>query len=82
MEYRRGRGKREAGSCEGTEKSEDGDKRRIRFALYTVPIPRSHDYLLIFIWLPTFPYSSFLGLSGAAQLCRSILERSRIRVKG
>ena len=69
---RGGRGKREAGSCEGTEKSEDGDKRQIRSALYTILIPRSHDYLLVFIWFPTFPYSFFLGLSGAAQLCRSI----------
>ena len=77
-----GRGMREAGSCEGTEKSEDGDERRIRSALYIVLILRSHDYLLVFIWLSTFPYSSFLGLSGAARLCRSILERSSTRVKG
>ena len=59
-------------SCEGTEKSEDGDEGRIRSALYTVLILRSPDYLLVFIWLSTFPYSSFLGLSGAAQLCCSI----------
>ena len=61
-----GRGMREAGSCEGTEKSEDGDERRIRSALYTALILRSHDYLLIFIWLSTFPYSSLFGSSGAA----------------
>ena len=72
----------EAGSCEGTEKSEDGDERRIRFALYTILILRSHDYLLVFIWFSTFPHSSSLGLSGAAQLCRSLLERSNARVKG
>ena len=30
------------------------------------PHPGSHDYLLVFIWSPTFPYSFFLGLSGAA----------------
>ena len=77
-----GGGKREAGSCEGTEKSEDGDVRPIRSALYTILILKSHDYLLIFIWFPTFPYSSFLGLSSAARLCRSILEHSSIRVKG
>ena len=52
--------RREAGSCEGTEKSEDGDERRIRSALYTILILKSHDYLLVFIWLSTFPYSSFL----------------------
>ena len=73
---------REAGRCEGTEKSEDGGKRRIMFVLYTILILRSHDYLLVFIWLPTFPYSSFLGLSSAAQLCRSVLERSSARVEG
>ena len=73
---------REAGSCEGTEKSEDGDDRQIRSALYTVLILRSHDYLLVFIWLSSFPYSFFFSLSGAARLCRSILERSSNRVKG
>ena len=72
----------EAGSCESTEKSEDGDERRIRSALYTVLILRSRDYLLIFIWFSTLPYSFFLGLSGAAQLCRSIPEYSNTRVKG
>ena len=51
---------REAGSCEGTEKSEDGDEGRIRSTLYTILILKSHDYLLVFIWLSTFPYSSFL----------------------
>ena len=61
-----GRDMREAGSCEGTEKSEDGDERRIRSALYTVLILKSHDYLLVFIWLSTLPYSFLLGLSGAA----------------
>ena len=76
------RGVREVGSCEGTEKSEDGDERRIRSALYTVLILRSHDYLLIFIWLSTLPYSFLLGLSGAAQLCCSIPEYSNTRVKG
>ena len=76
------RGRREAGSCEGTEKSEDGDERRIRFALYTILILWSHDYLLIFIWFSTLPYSSFLGLSDAAQLCRSIPEYFNTRVKG
>ena len=76
-----GRGMRETGSCEGTEKSEDGDERRIRSVLYTILILKSHDYLLVFIWLSTFPHSSFLGLSGAAQLCRSILECSSIRVR-
>ena len=60
------RGRREAGSCEGTEKSEDGDERRIRSALYTVLILRSHDYLLVFVWLSTFPYLSSLNLSNAA----------------
>ena len=44
-----GRGIREAGRCEGTEKSEDGDERRIRSALYTILILKSHDYLLVFI---------------------------------
>ena len=73
---------READGCEGTEKSEDGDEGRIRSALSTILILRSHDYLLVFIWLPTFPYSSFVGLSGAARLCRSILERSIARVEG
>ena len=73
---------REAGSCEGTEKSEDGGERRIRSALYTVLILRSHDYLLVFIWLSILPYSFLLGLSGAARLCRSILECSNTRVKG
>ena len=73
---------REAGSCEDTEKSEDGDERRIRSALYTILIIRSHDYLLVFIWLSTFLYSSSLSLSGAARLCRSILEHSSTRVKG
>ena len=77
-----GRSMREVGSCEGTEKSEDGDEGRIRSTLYTILILRSHDYLLLFIWLPTFPYSSFLGLSGAARLCRSILDRSTVRVEG
>ena len=38
-------------------------------------------YLYLFGSL-IFPDSSFLGLSGAAQLCRSILECSRARVKG
>ena len=69
-------------SCEGTEKSEDGDKRRIRSALYTILILKSHDYLLIFIWFSTFPHLSLLGLSGAARLCRSVLECSSARVKG
>ena len=73
---------REVGSCEGTEKSEDGDKRRIRPALYTILILKSHDYLLVFIWSSIFHHPSFLGLAGAAQLCRSILERSSARVKG
>ena len=41
-----GKYERGAGSCEGTEKSEDGDERRIRSALYTILILRSHDYLL------------------------------------
>ena len=68
--------------CEGTEKSEDRDERQIRFALYTILILRSHDYLLVFIRFPIFPYPSFLGLSGAVQLCHSIPERSGIRVKG
>ena len=72
----------EAGSCEGTEKSEDGDEGRIRFVLYTILILRSHDCLLVFIWFPTFPYPSFFSLSGAARLGRSILERSSTRVKG
>ena len=66
VEYRRDRGKREAGSCEGTEKSEDGDEGRLRSSLYTILILRSHGYLLVFIWFSTFPHSSFLGLSGAA----------------
>ena len=77
-----GRGMSGVGGCEGTEKSEDGDERRIRSALYTVLILRSHDYLLVFIWLSTLSYWFPLGLSGAAQLCRSILERSSARVKG
>ena len=77
-----GRSVRGVGSCEGTEKSEDGDKRRIRSALYTVLILKSHDYLLVFIWLSTLPYSFLIGLPDAAQLCRSILERSSVRVKG
>ena len=77
-----GRGMREAGSCEGTEKSEDGDERRIRSVLYNVLILKSHDYLLVFIWLSSFPYSFFLGFSGAVQLCHGILERSSARVKG
>ena len=76
------RGMREAGSCEGTEKSEDGDERRIRSALYTILILKSHDYLLVFIWFPIFPHSSFLGLSGTAQLRHSLLECSSVRVKG
>ena len=45
---------REAGSCEGTEKSEDGDEGWIRSALYTILILKSHDCLLVFIWLSTF----------------------------
>ena len=61
-----GRGMSKAGSCEGTEKSEDGDERRIRSALYTVLILKSHDYLLVFIWFSTLPYPSFFSLSGAA----------------
>ena len=81
--YRRGvEVMRETGSREVTEKSEDGDEGRIRSTLYTILILRSHDYLLVFIWLPTFPYSSFLGLSGAAQLCRSVLDHSTARVEG
>ena len=41
---------REEGNiCEGTEKSEDGELRQIRFALYTKPYSRSHDvYLCLF----------------------------------
>ena len=77
-----GRCKREADSCEDTEKSEDGGERRIRSALYTALILRSHDYLLIFIWLILLHYSSLLGLSGAARLCRSFLEYSNTRAKG
>ena len=75
-------GKRKAGSCEGTEKSEDGDERRIRSALYTALILRSHDYLLVFIWLSSLPFPFFLSLSGAVLLCRSISEYSNTRVKG
>ena len=32
--------------CEGTEKSEDGELRQIRFALYTNSYSRSHDVCL------------------------------------
>ena len=53
-----GRVMRGVSSCEGTEKREDGDERWIRSALYTILSFRSHDYLLVFIWLSTFPYSS------------------------
>ena len=77
-----GRSVREVGSCEGTEKSEDGDERRIRSILYTIPILRSHDYLLVCIWFPTLLYLFLLGLSDTAQLCRSIPEYSNTRVKG
>ena len=40
--------------CEVTEKSEDGDLRQIRFALYTESYPRSHDvYLCLLGYSPS-----------------------------
>ena len=40
--------------CEVTEKSEDGELRRIRFASYTKPYSKSHDvYLCLFGYPPS-----------------------------
>ena len=77
-----GRGMREQVVVRVQRRVRMGNEGRIRSALYTILILKSHDYLLMFIWSPTFPHSSFLSLSVAARLCRSILERSSIRVKG
>ena len=40
--------KREAGTCEGTEKSENGEKGRNRFALYTIP---TLGHMTIYLYL-------------------------------
>ena len=45
-------GKREAGSSEGTEKSENGEEGRIRFSLYTIPtLGHMTIYLCLFGYL-------------------------------
>ena len=43
-----GEDEREASICEGTEKSENGEKGRIRFALYTIP---TLDHMTIYLYL-------------------------------
>ena len=44
--------------CEVTEKSEDGELRQIRFALYTKSYPRSHD---VYLCLLGYPPSSLVS---------------------
>ena len=63
--------------CEGTEKSEDGELRQIRFALYTKSYSRSHDvYLRLLGYSPSLSVNhlTFQNLPASVGTSRIVAE--------